>query len=451
MATPSGFVYPKGQAASVNYGSLLSKALQGIQDSSVIEISTPSYRDEALLASDAARIALTMPASSSCQTLITLAESYVGSKLSDITGGKAGAQVVANVVGIVNAAIEGNVQAIVQGGLAVASTVASALGVVPVIGQIAGVLVDVVFWFVGMAGKQSEYEAMVAQQQTECQESLLYFCRGAMDGFSPVAASATGMVPADMFRSVMYARHIGAPPPPTIPGMIVSLCGDEAVGFANRKSNTNLYYGISIPRSTQRLMWKLIEAIMAACREPGVIGSENEPNDGGKAIYPILLDIVRSEYIRNHWDDNTGANIAYGLLRQLGRDWAVGYAPCEGGWGCGRSTVSCSCESNIAAEAMRDSLKITISQYENAMVDGGLVVNGKYKATGVRQSIKNTVKTSSIKRVTLSSASAKRLVSGLVEAKSKLTPSQKAAVAASAVGGGYITWEIIRRIMTGGI
>jgi hypothetical protein len=138
--------------------------------------------------------------------------------------------------------------------------------------------------------------------------------------------------------------------------MYVMLCGGETQGFGMsrarwsslvataRTSEPKIGYGI--PPPVQRTMWRLIKGIMATVQPP----IQSDPlGDDGRALMPILQEIVRQYYLNVSERSGPGWNETLGRLlsqevasqgvygrshsRAVGQGSVQRYSTCAGGHG----------------------------------------------------------------------------------------------------------------------
>jgi len=194
---------------------------------------------------------------------------------------------------------------IVVSGLKAAGVALEAIKIVPILGQIIGMVAGVV---VDILESQANYKIHAQNCQKRVEEDRKAFCSKAMSDSNPQKTDVDGVQPGDMFRPVMYAMQKSGPLPLTPVSLYVALCGGETQGafkLFDRNSwrrALDAYHKktgrrhIGVPQQTQRRMWSLIKGIMSASQNP-TIGIVFAPGDNGKALMPLLQDITRNLWL----------------------------------------------------------------------------------------------------------------------------------------------------------
>jgi hypothetical protein len=250
---------------------------------------------------------------------------------------------------VVADAILGVVQNLYTVTVAVASAIGQAAEVVGALGDVAGSIpllgaaLDVAFglfsWISGAFEDIRENQACAVQLAYDTWRNK---CLRAQHW--PVVSEATGsggsVTAADLFRDNAIAGR-GAPMPLSLGSMYIMICAPEAQGYGPSrdeyaKSLASLFENEhwawpEIDVETKRTMWSLIKGIMSSVRNPGFHDPEPLHGDGGKALFPVLQEIVRRKVV-----DIWGAEAAqreFEKRAQAMATWLVGY---ESAWGkCG--------------------------------------------------------------------------------------------------------------------
>jgi hypothetical protein len=202
------------------------------------------------------------------------------------------------VMSVIRDVLDGAVQIAAQSAEA-AGAAADAVAAVPMIGQAIGAVVK----FIVDYATYSAREAAVAAEVGEAlRVQLNAECQAAVQTATPIY-TAQGGTPADLFRQHAYLFYTGKMHP-TMPlnvaSMYVYLCGGgvtQGLGMtdAEEADLKAEYPGRGIPLPTRRAMWKIVKAILASAEPTGILG---EPRgDRGRALMPILQDLVRRHYL----------------------------------------------------------------------------------------------------------------------------------------------------------
>lgn len=179
-----------------------------------------------------------------------------------------------------------------------------------------------------VADSQARYAEYAALCQRRIDEQKNVQCEALADAADPTPTGPVGQLrPADLFRPVGYALQRGRPLPLSVASMFVMLCGGETQGFGplsrpawqqlvadyrNSSGKTN----VGIAAASQRRMWSLIKGILAAMRPPGASPGSG---DGGRALMPLLLDIVGNEWFYGTAKPQASHGIDRGFCELLSR------------------------------------------------------------------------------------------------------------------------------------
>ncbi len=207
-------------------------------------------------------------------------------------------QTVAAVTQLVNGALD-----IVVSVAGAAGAAASATAVVPVLGQLIGVITDVMVFFLKEAER---YRQAVVNCQTDAEVKARAMCQRLLTQARPLPTEGQQPQPSDFFRPVFYAIKERKPLPLTAASLYVMLCGGETQGEVvgldrarwrqvvdeyKKKSGNNR---IGVPTAMQRKMWSLIKGIMSGVNYPQ-LGAPVR-GDNGRALMPILQDLSFNLY-----------------------------------------------------------------------------------------------------------------------------------------------------------
>lgn len=167
-------------------------------------------------------------------------------------------------------------------------------------------------WMTFVAGM---FETMAKQEQgcdQYAHDLARQRCVALTQADRPVATSADGVTPADLFRILLYWRQRKRSQdalPLNMSSLYFALCGGEVrtgrqlfsredwnrfvLGFQNQTGKKH----ISIPVGVQRRMWALVDGILNQVVEPGIRENILMVGDGGNSLYPILQDLTRNLYL----------------------------------------------------------------------------------------------------------------------------------------------------------
>lgn len=190
------------------------------------------------------------------------------------------------------------VATLIDDGASIATDVAEAAGAagdvlstIPMIGRIVGMAVG--FLLDGFYA-EARYKQYAAECQQRIDTELNGYCSSLVSDATPFGTGAEGVTPADMFRPVAYAWQKRERPPLSPASVYVALCAKQTQGWlTSSRSKIWLSPNNKIPASTQRKMWSLCKGIMTAIRDPHLGAA---PTDQGRALYPMLLDIILNEH-----------------------------------------------------------------------------------------------------------------------------------------------------------
>jgi len=398
---------------------------------------------------DIAETVLTATASGHQETLIQVLEAATGKGIAAL-GANIPPGVVNSFFNCLQDALNGNVVGVVVGAAELVANVASALSAIPLIGQMVEAICSVVC---GVIDYYEQQAAAPDEAVALCQQGLVQDCKDVFDAAIPLPSGAEGVTPSDMFRGCFYAYQAGNTPPISVASMYVLLCGAETQGFGfSRPAYDALlgavrgtYPNVGIAPEIQRRMWKLIQGIMWAAEPPGLRVDITPIGDKGRSLFPILQDIVRNEWARYQVTGVGGWNMS--LASQMS-DFLMGPAT-ERTQIHGGAQASCNCTRPVRRAGLERSLEQSVERWQ-AVLQENFFKNGKY-FFGAEGGI--TAKSSLvIMKPKAASAITQASVGGAATLiKSKYTAPQKAAMVAGVAGGSYLAWEIVRRLVTGGI
>jgi hypothetical protein len=244
---------------------------------------------------------------------------------------------------VVADAILGVVQNLYTVTLAISSAVGAAADVIGAVGDVAGAIpvmgaaLDAamgLFSWIAQAKEDTLKEQACAKQTAydkwieKCQKPKHW----------PILSESTGagnsVTAADLFRDNAIAGP-GAPMPTSLGSMYIMICAPEAQGYGPSRDeyaktliNTQDRWGWDeIDTETKRTMWALIKGIMASVRNPGFHDPEPLHGDGGKALFPVLQEIVRRKVV-DIWGPEE-AERKFLERARLMATWLVGY---ESSW-----------------------------------------------------------------------------------------------------------------------
>lgn len=283
---PAGTGFP----TSVYYTEKTSAALLDLDGSGLIEAMTPVAGVHA-------------------GALINVVKSGTNASLQQVASNPAA--FASSVTDLMRGALNGSLDVVVSAGVQVAGQVVNALATVPQVGHAAVMvsqLIGAVFTLLGAAAHDPT-ETLRAMADNRCQDSLRHVCQHALNVGLPRSTVLDGPSPADLFRQSWFnfQRGIGGlgALPLNVSSIYVLLCGAETQGFGlTRNQNTTLanyargrWPDVGIPVATQRRMWSLIKGIMSAVEQWGIQADPQHPGDQGRALFPLLQDIVRNEWL----------------------------------------------------------------------------------------------------------------------------------------------------------
>ena len=340
---------------------------------------------------------------------------------------------------------------LLNGALEIATAVMQAAGAaadmvnaVPVIGQIASLLMD---FMIGVV--EAEYQTFLGkiQCQKDVDEFANEWCRGLIDDARPVPTGRENTTtPADLFRPVAYANWKGDQLLPlTTASVYVELCGREAKGLASKSYETHLAYlrkknkKLGIPPQTQRRMWSLIEGIFAAVEPP--LRERPTGADGGRALFPVLQDMVRGEYHAGRLNDE--------LIERVSNDISARHrislnCPqyAAGGGAMPAGAATCAPRVNLAA-----SFGESLRRFENKLFDEFWDFSkGEW---GIAAKTKIVAPPKGLLFIQANVASALLVDAARIKSAARretpLTRGQKTLLGAAGISGGYLTYLGVRR------
>jgi len=169
-------------------------------------------------------------------------KSLGGLVASTALAGSVSADFIDVVANVIDGALELVIDAVTE---TVADAIGSVLNVIPVLGQLAGLVVDIVAGMLTYSGdqvaaSQQAREQAKASAMNKLTELLVTMCNAelAYAQQNIVPTSPDGKTPADMFRPIYYRWKRGGGALPLTPlSIIVMLCGPEADGWAFSESS----------------------------------------------------------------------------------------------------------------------------------------------------------------------------------------------------------------------
>jgi hypothetical protein len=210
----------------------------------------------------------------------------------------------------------------------VSAAVANMGAAIPLIGAYVAAIIDVV--------EAATYPEVTASEAETARRRWISYCRGVVNDGDPVGTGSLGKVePADLFRDVLFSRvdrsgvvaRVQRSLPANIGSIMVLLCGDAAVGYGVTPELWALDVprmpGMKIPRATRQSMWKLIQAMMAAVRDPDAFPSQIA-GDNGRAMMPLLSQILADQFVRGNWTIETARWLVdYRILKLRARSFRI--------------------------------------------------------------------------------------------------------------------------------
>jgi hypothetical protein len=438
---PSGFAWP----TFGEYAQYTSQALARVKDTGFSLLVAP---DSSIPTSDVGKLILTATAGGHKEAITTIVETIVNKSIDVIGVQGVSPSTVNNLVYGLQDALNGNIEGAVIGAIRATAGIAETLSAIPVIGMIAEWVCTTISAMYDSAGYHEEQFAASAAQ---CQAVLQEQCSKRIEADAPFGTGSEGVTPSDMFRQNLYAYRGKATYPINIGSMYIGLCGGEAQGVGIDRARYNEMMGwvrakhgasIGINPEIQKTMWKLIKGIMFSAERTDIRVDITPIGDKGRSLFPILQDIVRNEYLRfkttgkGGWNDDVALAIS---------DYTVGWVQAQGKstGGVGVAVTFCDCASPVRRVDLTRALVESVFKWQ-AHLQEKFLSNGRfiYGATPSIKKVKGVIMFSN-------KQSEKMVRAGAL--KPSLTAPQKATVAAGAVGGSYIAWEIIRRLVTRGI
>jgi hypothetical protein len=189
---------------------------------------------------------------------------------------------------------------------------ASVVQIIPIVGQI----VELVL---GMVSSALESIETFEKEKESCYRALHQVANDVCARTAQIAAASTaatrssGPTASDIFRPIYYAQQGLAPlgtswgqatkeqlgKLPICPASVfVALCGDAVPEPLERGPNL-------LHPNVRKRMWRLIEGILAGVEPTHLAPTPMRAGDGGSSLYPILADIVWSEWaVHGRIDDD---------------------------------------------------------------------------------------------------------------------------------------------------
>lgn len=265
------------------------------------------------------------------------------SQLVDLAGtGNLSAIDVSDATGAISSLLKGSLKVVSEFSEA-AKTIGDIAGSFPILGQIVSVVVNLV---VGLLGADSAHKAAEEAAERKLHNELGVICKNAWQLDQPFGTGYGGAVtPSDLFRKMAFgnpSRMVF-----NTSSMLLMLCGSEGGAMSKERSRELRDRGresnskIGIPPATQRRMFKLIKGIMTTVVNPI---SDHPIGDQGFTLMPILVGIVRKEYLRGTWDkrfakilsDEIAGTLRHEASVPHGATQITRYGTCRGGHGYGR-------------------------------------------------------------------------------------------------------------------
>jgi hypothetical protein len=275
-----------------------------------------------------------------------------------------------------------------------AGAAASVLQVVPVLGQLIGIMMDLMVFFLKEAQR---YKQAVVDCQTQAEDITRGMCQQRLTWAKPLPTEAQTAQPSDVFRPVWTAMKEKKPLPISPASLYVMMCGGETRGeitgalsrsewrdLVERYKKKSGNKRIGIPQSIQRKMWSLIKGIMSGVNYPQI--GAPVYGDNGRALMPILQDIAfnlhrvgsRDRFQLPSRGDNFGIDRGFMMLlsRQITTKHYFSHkCPYEASPGMAKGATpegAASCHSFID---LADPWLHGIKLYENALKTSGLLRN----------------------------------------------------------------------------
>ncbi len=310
----------------------------------------------------------------------------LAAQLSSATGSEIPA-LAGKVASLAFALANGNVLVALQTGAGFAAEIASKIaaelgtelaqevaGVVPLVSVVVGYVMLVVERLFG--GMTDEEKAkLVADAKTALEKRLTGDCPNVAKMYAGTATGPEGATPADMFRGVLLAAETGHPLPPTLASLYLMFAGGESqgVGMTRREWRAldakarNKSGAKGFDQYTQRRIFALIKSIMRAAKNPSLEAQWQVWGDGGVAAFGTLNEIMRTGFLRGHW------NLAYSraLEEPLGQFWGD-YKTVQ--FDQGFQNVYARCGDKLG---LTDQLEQTQLQYIGGMIKHFCVPGGK--------------------------------------------------------------------------
>ena len=196
------------------------------------------------------------------------------------------------------AAVSGLINVGIEIGSDVAQAVGAAANVMSVVPVIGGFIQGVASLAMNLAGAEARYRAYMEACQGVVEKDRDKLCARLVKEATPTATGPGGPLPADFFRPLAYKwklKELSSQRLPLTPASLyVALTAGENQGMWGDRGHV-LTAGID--PLVKRKMWSLIKGIMDSVEEPGIKDIPASPGDGGRALYPVLQDIVRNLWV----------------------------------------------------------------------------------------------------------------------------------------------------------
>jgi hypothetical protein len=401
----------------------------------------------------------------------------ISSLVSSLSGGTTNPAVngaVIKLISMMESVLDSALDVVVDSvGKSISGVLGEVASVIPALGQIVGIVLNFITDLSAALDTEAE-NARHAQAvnearrvwATECRNMNLWSdtqCRSVPTGVDD--RGATIVTPADMFRPVLYSIYGTEPLPFCSIMSFLWLCGGETQGatmsrvryetILNDERRKQGIPNLGIPKEVQRRMWSLIKGLCKSVQSPAsetaIIG------DQGRSLYPLLLDIVyqywkfparaRALPSEGCWTEKLLKRLAWEMSTAHTVNW---FGPVNGVETSGRWSGRCADVIDvIGSQSDYTGFFGMLQSYQTGLRNKFGRPDGTIGSGVTNAGVKRTI--ASVKKqgvVVVSKDQADKFIARV--GGSRLTSSQKAAVAASAIGGSYLAWEVVRRLISKG-
>lgn len=430
--------------------------------------------------------ALSPPAKSSATGIRAAIETTAGASITSLVSGAlaevVGEKIAAMMVDLVEGAVDAIVDAVVE---SVGSMIGDLVNVVPVLGQIVGVIIDLAITVYGaLTGPSAEAEEEARRKAKEiATQNAQVACNRTVANCNNLRSTGwiegVGVVttPADLFRPMAYVQSQGWAQPGTPNGVpwcqtmfFAALCGGEdqqlfwqSRGFYDtfiarcrtKYNDPNL----GIPREAQRRMKMLLNGIFKSVRDPTYPVGATFKTDGGRTLFPLLVDLIWSFYGGNQRRSPTLAKELPGYWdERLLREIALEFAPWHRGYysaGSGADFVSANAYTNctevvdmVGTRSTTYGFMNIFGTYETSLINrfGDQYGNPTPFVTN-KAALSKLQATSKRGVLVFTKATADKAVKTATETGSTSVPrtvAQKALLVAGGLGGSYLAYRGIK-------